>query len=263
MPLETADLDAGWQPEVLAYLRRSPYRNALPLSSVTQLRPRCEVVLAHSGGAVQGVAAWYRDGAHPLLALVAELDEALALALAALATRAPALRAAELSTTLPEQRVRRLAACAEIVSLAAAYQMVVEPETLRPAPQEQVRRLRPDDLPAMIELSARGGPAPLWPGGLSHGPAFGAFAGEQLVAMAATHFATPDVVEIGAVVLHPAHRHYGLASACISALAEACFGLAPRVYLMLAAGNEAAFAAYRALGFWPAERFALTTFRLG
>ena len=47
-----------------------------------------------------------------------------------------------------------------------------------------------------------------------------------------------------------------------SALAEACFGLAPRVYLMVMAENAGAFEAYRGLGFWPAERFVFARFRL-
>jgi predicted GNAT family acetyltransferase len=125
-----------------------------------------------------------------------------------------------------------------------------------------VRRLRPEDLPAMGELAALGGLMAWRPEVLGHGPAFGAFDGETLAAMATTHFATPDVIEIGNVVTHPAYRRRGLASACTSALAQACFGLAPRVYLMVMAENDGAYEAYRALGFWPAERYAFARFRL-
>jgi ribosomal protein S18 acetylase RimI-like enzyme len=262
MHLEAVDLDETWQAEALAYLRRSPYRNALPLSNITQLRQRSDVVLVHSRGSVQGVASHYRDLPFLGLTFVAELDEAMPLLLNALADRVPALRDASLTTVIPEQRVRQLALCAAIERLETEYQMVAEPETLRPVASPLVRRLRADDLSAMSALAALGDLVAWRSEVLSHGPAFGAFEDDELLAMAATHFATPDVVEIGNIVTHPAHRRRGLASACTSALAAACFGLASRVFLMVMAENDAAFAAYRALGFWPAERYAFTQFRL-
>lgn len=262
MPLEIAELDASWQAATLAYLRRSPYRNALPLSNVTQLRPRCDVVIVHSGGAVQGVASHYRDLPFLGLTFVAELPEAMPLLLGALVERVPALGVAPLTTVIPESRVRQLASCAVLDSVETEYQMVAEPETLRPSESPAVRRLRPEDLAAMGELAALGGLVAWRPEVLGHGPAFGAFDEERLVAMATTHFATPDVIEIGNIVTHPDYRRRGLASACTSALTQACFGLATRVYLMVMAENAAAFEAYRALGFWPAERYAFARFRL-
>lgn len=262
MDLAIVDLDEAWQAEAVAFLRRWPYRNAIPLSNVTQLRQRCDVVLAHSRGSVLGVASHYKDLPFPGLAFAVELDEALGPLLAALGDRAPELRASSLGTVIPESRARQLAAAAQLESLEVEYQMVVEPETLRPRESPQVRRLRPEDLPAMNTLAGVGGLMAWRPEVLGHGPAFGAFAGDELVAMAATHFATPDVIEIGNIVTHPGHRRRGLAQACTSALAQACFGLAPRVYLMVMADNAGAFEAYRGLGFWPAERFVFVRFRL-
>jgi ribosomal protein S18 acetylase RimI-like enzyme len=262
MELTIVDLDEHWQLEALAYLRRSPYRNAIPLSNVTQLRQRCDVVLVHSGGSVQGMASHYRDLPFLGLTFVAEMDDVMPPLLNALAERVPALQDAELSTVIPEQRVRRLAMCASMHSLEVEFQMVAEPETLRPVESPLVRRLRPEDLPAMGELAAMGGLMAWRPEVLGHGPAFGAFDGDQLTAMATTHFATPDVIEIGNIVTHPDYRRRGLASACTSALTQACFGLAPRVYLMVMAENDGAYEAYRALGFWPAERYAFARFRL-
>lgn len=262
MPIVTSDLDDGWQAAAVAYLRRSPYRNAIPLSNVTQLRQHCDVVVAHSDGNVQGVASHYRDLPFPAVAFAAEPGPALAELLSALAERVSSLAQSDLATLIPEQRVRQLAACARIESLEAEYQMVVEPETLRPQSADSVRRLRADDLPAMAELAELGGLMAWRAAVLSHGPAFGAFVDDRLVAMAATHFATADVIEIGNIVTHPDFRRRGLASACTSALVQTCFSLASRVYLMVMAENEAAFNVYRGLGFWPAERFAFTRFRL-
>ncbi|NTU82346.1 MAG: hypothetical protein HGA45_23720 [Chloroflexales bacterium] len=83
MQLDIVDLDETWQSAAVAYLRRWPYRNAIPLSNVTQLRGRCDVVLAHSGGAVLGVASHYRDLPFPGLAFALDLDQALPPLLAA------------------------------------------------------------------------------------------------------------------------------------------------------------------------------------
>jgi ribosomal protein S18 acetylase RimI-like enzyme len=262
MELGISNLDESWQAASVAYLRRWPYRNAIPLSNVTQLRQRCEVVVAHSRGTVVGVASHYKDLPFPGLAFAVELDGVLAPLLKALAERSPELRGTSLGTVIPEQRARQLAAATEIESLEVEYQMVVEPETLRRNDSPLVRRLRPEDLPAMDALAAVGGLMAWRPEVLGHGPAFGAFVDNELAAMAATHFATPDVIEIGNIVTHPAHRRQGLAQACTSALAQACFGLAPRVYLMVMAENEGAFAAYKGLGFWPSERFVFARFRL-
>jgi ribosomal protein S18 acetylase RimI-like enzyme len=262
MPIEIVDLDTSLLAATVSYLRRSPYRNAIPLSNVTQLRQRCDVVLAHSAGNIQGVATHYRDLPFLGLAFVVEQVEVLPGLLTALADRVPALGFSPLATVLPEQRVLQLASCAQMSSVEMEMQMVVEPETLRPRPGDDVRRLRPDDLAAMGELAALGGLMAWGPETLENGPAFGAFVDGRLAAMAATRFATPDVIEIGNIVTHPDYRRRGLAGACTSALAQACFVLAPRVYLMVMVENAAAYRVYRSLGFWPAERFGFVTFRL-
>jgi predicted GNAT family acetyltransferase len=97
---------------------------------------------------------------------------------------------------------------------------------------------------------------------LALGPAFGCFADGKLVAMAATHFATPEVVEIGHVATHPDYRRQGYASACTAAITQAAFKLAPRVLLMLLEHKVSALAAYKRLGFRTMERMYLTSFAL-
>ena len=83
-----------------------------------------------------------------------------------------------------------------------------------------------------------------------------------MVAMAATHFATPEVVEIGHIATHPDYRRQGYASACTAAIAEAAFKLAPRVFLMVLEQNRSALAAYKRLGFRTMEQMYLTSFTL-
>lgn len=262
MPLQVTDLDDDWLPQAVAYLRRAPYRNAIPLANLTQLRQRCSIVVAHSRGVIQGVASHYRDLSFLAVSFVAEPGQPLPALLAALAERVPALRSASICTVVPEQRARQLGQYVRVESMAAEWQMVVEPETLKPRELAHVRRLQEDDLPAMADLARLGGLVAWRPAILTHGPAFGAFVDGQLAAMAATHFATTDVIEIGNVVTHPHYRRRGLSSACVSLLARTGFSLAPRVYLLVMADNTSAYAAYRRLGFWPAERFTFVQFRL-
>ena len=255
-------LDDTNQPAALAYLRRLPYRNAMLLSNVTQLRRQCDVVVARGSDDVVGVATHYR--ALPFLNLIfaVEFGELLPPLLTAMGEAVPALRAGAITGVMPALRAAQLVPYVELESIKEELQMVVEPETLRERAGDGVRRLVADDGPAMAEL-ARLGPLTAYTDDLlDHGPAFGAFADGRLVAMAGTHFATPDVIEIGHVVTHPGYRRRGFAAQVTSAVARACFALAPRVYLMVISDNAPAVATYRALGFQPLERFAIMRYRL-
>ncbi|MEN9937901.1 MAG: hypothetical protein RLZZ387_4480 [Chloroflexota bacterium] len=260
--MQITPLSQHSQAAALAYLRLWPYRNALPLSNITQLRAHCTVAVAESGGRVVGVASSYHDLPIANLTFAAD-DRATAVALVhALADMRPELRGAEAYALLPEDRYTQLAHCATILGAEPEYQMAVEPETLRPRTDHPVRRLGPQDAPALDGLAADAGLSVWHAGALALGPAFGCEMDGRLVAMAATHFATPDIVEIGHVATHPAYRGRGLASACTTALVRAAFGLAPRVFLMVLEHNRPALAAYRALGFHAVETFQLTRFTL-
>lgn len=255
-------LDDNNQPAALAYLRRLPYRNAMLLSNVTQLRRQCDVMVAHSGDDVVGVATHYRPLPFLNLIFAVEYGELLPPLLAAMGQAVPALRERSVVGVMPAPRAAQLAPYVQLGSLTEELQMVVEPETLRERAGEGARRLRADDLPAMAELARLGPLMAYTPDLIDHGPAFGAFAEGRLVAMAGTHFATPDVIEIGHVATHPDYRRRGYGALVTSAVARACFALAPRVYLMVVADNAPAVATYRALGFQPLERFAIVEYRL-
>jgi ribosomal protein S18 acetylase RimI-like enzyme len=260
--MRIAPLDNDSRPEVLTFLRRSPYRNALPLSNVSQLLARCDVTVASSDTGVVGVASTYLDLPFANLTFAVSRDDALAPLVAALADRNAALRSPGAVTLLPRERYDALERIATIEATRVEYQMVVEPESLRAAALPEARRLGAADLAHMGALAETAGLTTWHESMLQLGPAFGCYADGQLVAMAATHFATPDVVEIGHVATHPAYRRRGYASACVVALTQAAFLLAPRVFLMVLADNEPALAAYRRLGFFSIEPFYLTTFTL-
>ena len=261
--MDISPLSPSNQPAALAYLRSSPYRNALPLSNASQLRPACDVLVAERGGRVQGVISTYHDLPIPNLAFAANASATVGALIAALADRNAGLRAEPAWALLPADRRQLLAQHAELISTEIEYQMVVEPEQLRAPGTHAARRLQAVDTPAMTELAYAAGLSVWHPSALTLGPAFGCVADGRLVAMAATHFATPEVVEIGHVATHPEYRRQGYASACTAALAQVGFTLAPRVFLMVLEHNQAALAAYKQLGFRTMERMYLTSFRLG
>jgi len=260
--MHVSPLTSKSQTAVLAYLRSAPYRNALPLSNVTQLRGRCDVLVAEDQGRVRGVASTYHDLPIPNLTFAVESGDIAGMLIDALAARTARLRAEPAWALLPADRRDQLTRYARILDSEVEYQMVVEPKTLRLYEGRPVHRLTSDDLPDMDALAQAAGLS-VWHGSaLALGPAFGCFVDDRLVAMAATHFATPEVIEIGHVATHPDYRRRGLASACVVALTQAAFKLSPRVFLMVLEHNTAALSAYKRLGFHMMERMYLTRFAL-
>ena len=258
--MHVSPLTPETQPAAFAYLRAAPYRNALPLSNITQLSGRCDILVAEQNGQVVGVASTYHDLPIPNVTFAAKFTDVVGTLLHTLADRNPRLREQPTYALLPQDRRDQLARFAQIVEAPVEYQMAIEPETLSAYDRWPTRRLSSADLVEMNEL-ARDAGLSVWHGSsLALGPAFGCFADGRLVAMAATHFATADVIEIGHIATHPDYRRRGYASACTVALARAAFGLAPRVFLMVMADNAPALAAYKRLGFRTIERFYMTRF---
>jgi ribosomal protein S18 acetylase RimI-like enzyme len=250
------------QPAALAYLRSLPYRNALPLSNITQLRGRCDVVVAEQNGKVVGVVSTYHDLPIPNITFAARSAHVVGALLRELADRNPHLWEQPTYALLPQDRRDQLARFAHIVEAPVEYQMAIEPETLNGNERWPTRRLGNADLDRMNELAGVAGLSVWHHSALALGPAFGCFADGRLVAMAATHFATPEVVEIGHIATHPDYRRRGYATACTAALTRAAFGLASRVFLMVMADNPPALAVYKQLGFRTVEPFYLTRFLL-
>jgi len=257
-----AALDPDNQSAVLAYLRATPYRNALLLSNVTQLRARCDVLVALDGARVLGVASTYHDLPLPNLTFAAQHPDIVGMLLHELADRNPQLWFEPSYALLPLDYRDHLGRYASILAAPIEYQMAAEPETFHGFEGRPAHRLTNDDAPDMDAL-ARVCELTVWHrGALALGPAFGCFVDDRLVAMAATHFATVDVIEVGYVATHPNYRRQGYAMACLTALTKAAFRLAPRVFLMVMADNEPAQATYKRLGFRAIEQFCLTRFVL-
>ncbi len=86
---------------------------------------------------------------------------------------------------------------------------------------------------------------------LEMGRTMGAFAGEQLVAIAACHVYSPQysVAVIGAVATHPEHRGRGLGTAVTRTLVDLLADDVATIGLNVHCQNDAAIAIYEKLGF--------------
>src|SRR5690349_6106923 len=107
--MQISPLSPDNQIAALAYLRTAPYRNALPLSNATQLRARCDVLVAQEQGRIRGVASTYHDLPIPNLTFAVDSNDVTGALIAALADRTPRLRAEPAWALLPAERHNQLA----------------------------------------------------------------------------------------------------------------------------------------------------------
>jgi GNAT superfamily N-acetyltransferase len=112
-----------------------------------------------------------------------------------------------------------------------------------------VRRLGPDDVPAMLELTARTSPGPFLAGTAALGVYLGLHDEGRLVAMAGERSRPPGWTEISAVCTEEAHRGRGLAAGLVTLVARGIFAQGRRAVLHVAADNLGAERVYRRLGF--------------
>lgn len=247
--MKVCSLTDSIQPAVLDYLRGSVYRNALLIANASQLRSSCDVIAALDRSSVTGVASTYHDLPVANLAFAADGGTIATRLLDMLVKRNPRLKHEVVLALLPADRCEHLRHHAEVLSSEPEYQMVVTDPLPSSAAHPGVRALGVADVAQMDTLAKAAGLAVWHASTLTVGPAFGCFVDGTLVAMAATHLATPDVVEIGHIATHPDHRRRGYASACTAALTRAALELAPHVFLMVLESNRAAMMLYQRLGF--------------
>src|ERR671936_2947610 len=102
--MHISPLTSQSQSAALAYLRAAPYRNALPLSNITQLRGRCDVLVAEQNGEVVGVVSTYHDLPIPNVTFAARHAHVVGALLHALADRNPRIWEQPTYALLPEDR---------------------------------------------------------------------------------------------------------------------------------------------------------------
>jgi len=196
MPLSVAQLDTENYPEVLSFLRRSPYRNAITLAQITHLRTHSFTLVAFSNDTVVGVVSIRRDLPLVRLAFTVDFPGALPPLLHALSTAEPELQQHTFGMLLPVASLSSVDRLVKIENVQLLYQMVAEPETFRPVAHVIAQRLPANIADDLTPLRAITADWQAWH--LAYGPAFGIRAENgQIMAAAATCFATRDVVEIG------------------------------------------------------------------
>lgn len=109
--------------------------------------------------------------------------------------------------------------------------------------------LGPGDLGHMRDLAEEAGLMALEAHPFRHGPAFGVWETDQLVAMGATHLRVPGAAEIGNIATRTAHRRRGYARQVVAALVQAHAAGGRRVFLMVFQTNQAAARLYEGRGF--------------
>jgi ribosomal protein S18 acetylase RimI-like enzyme len=109
--------------------------------------------------------------------------------------------------------------------------------------------LGPGNLGQMRSLAVDAGLMALEGDPFRHGPAFGVWDADKLVAMGATHLRVPGAAEIGNVATRTTHRRQGLARQVVAALVHAHAAAGRGVFLMVFQTNQAAVRLYERVGF--------------
>lgn len=126
---------------------------------------------------------------------------------------------------------------------------LVETPALAPRPCAEAVELDAEDVPEMLDLTARTRPGPFLPRTHELGRYIGVRREGRLVAMTGERLHPAGWTEISAVAVDPSARRQGLASALVLDVAHGIRARGEGVFLHAAAENTGAIAAYEALGF--------------
>jgi GNAT superfamily N-acetyltransferase len=121
----------------------------------------------------------------------------------------------------------------------------------------ELRRLTPDDAPAMVELAKLTEPGPFRLRTIELGTFFGVLASGRLVAMAGQRLHIPGYVEVSAVCTHPDVRGRGYARLLMSSVIEEILRRGKIPFLHTLAENRGAIHLYEGLGFALRQSFEL------
>lgn len=246
--------------KIHAFLQRDPVYAAYAIGDLEEaMFADTAWYLVEADGAARGLALLYSGLEPPILLTMGE-PEAVAAALAAM--------------PLPE-RIYMAAQCEHLPAIERVYdfsadrvrhmvRMTVTAEMFRPVQQplhdSVLRRLGPDDLPAVESLYRHGGafaPDAFHPRQVADGVFYGLMASdsasqhEKLLAVAGTHLIAPNwgVAAVGNVFTHPAWRGQGLARLVTSAVTQDLLARGLLVVLNVDQSNAAAIHIYETLGY--------------
>ncbi|MBB2746147.1 UNVERIFIED_ORG: ribosomal protein S18 acetylase RimI-like enzyme [Microbispora rosea subsp. rosea] len=125
----------------------------------------------------------------------------------------------------------------------------------------RIAELGVDDVPEMLDLTARTRPGPFWPRTHELGTYLGVRENGALVAMAGERLRPPGWTEISAVCAAPEARGRGHASRLVRALVTRITARNERPFLHVAEANVNAIALYERLGFVVRRRVTFRGFR--
>ncbi|MEM9174912.1 MAG: GNAT family N-acetyltransferase [Myxococcota bacterium] len=122
-------------------------------------------------------------------------------------------------------------------------------ETDAPSPRFEFAPLGADDVPDMLDLTARTEPGPFLPSTIRFGRYWGVRRGGKLVAMAGERMRAGGCVEISAVCVDPSAQREGLGAAASLFVAERIREEGGLPILHVRQGNDPALALYARIGF--------------
>ena len=129
--------------------------------------------------------------------------------------------------------------------------MYVNIQRFRPHINHEVRRLRGDDLDAVIDFYGHASRTYFTPARMEREIYFGVFVGEALVAAAGTHVRSTKsgLAAVGNVLTRLAYRGRGMARSCTSAVTETALEQHREVVLNVREDNAPAISVYERLGY--------------
>jgi ribosomal protein S18 acetylase RimI-like enzyme len=137
----------------------------------------------------------------------------------------------------------------EIVFNCTLFQMVCHRLPAMVSPAELIRPLGYDDVPQMLELTAKTKPGPFLKRTIEMGHYFGIFDNMQLVAMAGERLRLDGFTEISAICTAPEHLGKGYASLLTTHVAKSVFASGNIPFLHVKTDNTRAIEVYRRAGF--------------
>ncbi|MEZ4767615.1 MAG: GNAT family N-acetyltransferase [Caldilineales bacterium] len=242
--------------EIYAFLQRDPVYAAYAIGDLEpEMFADCTWFLAGRGASASALALVYR-GLEPTVLLTMGDPDAVADVLSA-------IRLPDQAYMVAQCRHRRVFERFYDFSgdrVRPMVRMTVSSDAFRPSQSRlkegRLRRLEPDDMPAIEMLYGHGGPHTpdaFHPRQMHDGAFFGVFAPESddLLAVAGTHLIAPNwgVGAVGNIYTHPAWRRRGLASLLTSAVTAELLQRGLLVVLNVDQANAAAIRIYESLGY--------------
>ena len=130
------------------------------------------------------------------------------------------------------------------------YQMVAtKTVTTQHAHHSIMRKLTDEDIPQMLELTAKTKPGPFGNRTIEFGNYYGIFDGTQLVSMAGQRLQTNDFTEVSAICTDPAYLGKGYAAALTQQVCSCIYATGKTPFLHVRQDNIGAIKLYEKLGF--------------